>query len=156
MLTNTSGVTAHQALEEFHLLLRDCCLDHPLPRTMAARYQICRTALITGELNKCLPGFVRQCGSLLKFSEFIHLYDHEPATRAEFIEVSLGTCRAQVGLAPPRRCEADGGLNSPFQAASPSAASNVMPVLRSAERDVNDFFMSDSEVDASAFWESRD
>ena len=155
MLTNNTAVTAHQMLEEFHLLLRDCCLDHPAPRTMAVRYQICRLALMRGELHSGLPGFVRQCGSLLKFREFIHLYDHEPANRAEFIEVSLHPCWAQVGLAPPTRCEADGGVVSPFHAANTRAVSNEMPVLRSAEHDVNDF-MSDEEEDGSAFWGSRD
>ena len=150
MLTNNSGVTSHVILEEFHLLLRDCCIDHPVPRIMAARYQICRTALMTGELNTCLPGFVRQCGSLLKFREFIHLYDHEPAIRAEFINVSLHACWAKAGQAAPRRSAEDDRAVSPFHAVNRSAASNKMPVLRSAQADVNDF-MSDGEEDGSAF-----
>ena len=105
MLTSNSGATTHQALEEFHLLLRDCCFDQGLPRTLAVRYQICRTALMSGELKGRLPGFVRPCVSLLKFREFIHLYDHEPGPRLAFIDHVLEPCWAELRQAAPRAWE---------------------------------------------------
>ena len=78
-----------EALQEFHELLRVCSLDRPPPRQLPVRYQICRMVLMGSEMKQHLPGFVRQCVSSLKFREFIHLYDHDPKVRAEFIELSM-------------------------------------------------------------------
>ena len=143
MLANNSGNTADKVLEEFHLLLRDCCLDHTLPRTVAVRYQICRSALMAGALKAQLPGFVRQCVSLLKFREFIHLYDHDPAARVEFIDRSLDTCWAELGQERPR---ADGPVIQSEVAPVPAVASPT-PSFHSAESEHDDF-MRDEEEDS--------
>lgn len=93
----------HEALTEFHELLLVSSRDQPPPRYLAVRYQICRTALLTGRLKNSLPGFVRQCVSLLKFREFIHLYDGDLAERTKFIERSLEAAWTRLNKKPPQQ-----------------------------------------------------
>jgi hypothetical protein len=100
MLMTEIEMGVHQALEEFHELLRICSLEQSPPRYLAARYQVCRTALMTSKLRSYLPGFVRQCVSSLTFRQFICLYDHEPTVRMKFIDRSLESCWTQLNERP--------------------------------------------------------
>ena len=100
MLTPIKQMSDREALGEFHQLLRECCADKSPPRPLAVRYQICRMALMAGELKDHLPGYVRQCMSSLRFREFIHLYDHDPAVRIAFIDGSLRACWALLERRP--------------------------------------------------------
>jgi hypothetical protein len=93
----------HQALQELHDLLSDSSLNRPPSRDLAARYQVCRTTLMAGTLRPHLPGFVRQCVSLLKFREFICLYDRDPSPRLRFIDRSLENCWIKLNQPQPRR-----------------------------------------------------
>ena len=80
------------ALEEFHELLRGSARGHSPDRALPVRYQVCRTALITGPLRGYLPGFVIPCVSLYKFREFIALYDQDASQRLKFIDRALEDC----------------------------------------------------------------
>lgn len=101
MLMTEITLTEHQALEEFHEMLRECCDRRCPPRNMAAHYQRCRMILLSGEMRSSLPGFVTQCVSLVKFREFIHLYDPDTAVRLRFVDRSLENCLAHLPV-PPR------------------------------------------------------
>ena len=100
MMMPEISMSGHQALEEFHELLRVCSHEDTPPRYLAARYQACRMTLMTGELRTYLPGYVRQCVSALRFREFICLYDHDPAERTKFIDRSLEGCWTQLNERP--------------------------------------------------------
>ena len=100
MLSRDVALSDHQALDEFHALLRDCALGQAPPRHMPVRYQVCRTVLIAGDLRFYLPGFVRPCVSLYKFREFIFLYDQEPMQRLRLIDRSLEDCWTQLNERP--------------------------------------------------------
>lgn len=92
MLMPDFALSDHQALAEFHALLRDCAHGHSPGRHLPVRYQICRNALVTGTLRGHLPGFVAPCVSLYKFREFIALYDNDPKQRVKFVDRALETC----------------------------------------------------------------
>ena len=100
MLPYEVALSDHQALDEFHTLLRDCAQGQLPPRHLPARYQACRTVLITGALGSYLPGFVRTCVSLYKFRDFIFLFDHDPAHRVRFVDRSLEDCWTQLNERP--------------------------------------------------------
>ena len=88
------------ALEEFHELLRDAARWNSPSRELPVRYQVCRTALIAGQLSAWLPGYVRPCVSLYKFREFISLLDQDTAKRLRFIDRSLEDCWTQLNERP--------------------------------------------------------
>lgn len=100
MLPHEVALSVHEALDEFHALLRDCGLGQLPPRHMPVRYQVCRTVLITGALRTHLPGFVRTCVSLYKFREFIFLYDQDPTQRLRFIDRAMEECWTQLNERP--------------------------------------------------------
>ena len=100
MLTPDPVLSNHQALSEFHELLRECAMGQPPIRRMPVRYQICRTMLITGTLRSYLPGFVAPCVSLYKFREFIFLYDTDPVKRLRFVDRALEDCWTQLDERP--------------------------------------------------------
>ena len=89
-----------EALEELHELLRICCEDSCPPRHVAHRYQICRTTLLSGELELTLPGFLTQCPSSIRFRDFVHLYHRHPRRRIKFIDQLLSDCRAKLNMRP--------------------------------------------------------
>jgi hypothetical protein len=94
------ALSGEQALEELHELLRHSCQQQAPARQSAVRYQICRTAVMATELKSYLPGFVTQCVSLIKFREFICLYDHDPAARIRFVDRSLENCWTRLNQGP--------------------------------------------------------
>lgn len=84
-----------EALDELTELL---CATAPgvVPRRdAAARYMLCRQALLRAEIS--LPGFLIQCGSIYKFAEFIALYDPRPEARVAFVERAIEACRPAGG-----------------------------------------------------------
>jgi hypothetical protein len=97
MLTPASPLTDHQALTDFHALLRDACQDRPPSRPQSVLYQSCRATLMEGNLKAFLPGFVRQCMSIERFREFIHLYDRDPQVRIAFLDGELAAAWAHAG-----------------------------------------------------------
>jgi hypothetical protein len=100
VLPREAALSEHQALDEFHALLRQCAQGQVLSRDLPVRYQVCRTALITGRLRFHLPGFVRTCVSLYKFREFIFLYDPDATQRLRFVDRSLEDCWIQLNERP--------------------------------------------------------
>ena len=92
MLMPNLAMSEHEALAEFHDLLRDSAQGQSPARHLPVRYQVCRNALVTGPLRAYLPGFVRPCVSLYKFREFIALFDQDPAKRLKFIDRALEDC----------------------------------------------------------------
>ena len=107
MLMPDMELSAHQALEELHAVLREAAGEQSPGRYLPVRYQSCRTVLMTGALRPYLPGFVRQCVSLLQFREFIRLYHPEPAVRRRFIDLSLDNCWTQLNERPAHDVDPD-------------------------------------------------
>jgi hypothetical protein len=92
MLMPDLALSEHEALAEFHELLRDSAQGQSPARHLPVRYQVCRNALVTGPLRGYLPGFVKPCVSLYKFREFIALFDQDPTKRLKFIDRTLEDC----------------------------------------------------------------
>lgn len=107
MLMPDMELSVHQALDELHAVLRESAGEHGPSRYLPVRYQTCRTALMTGDLRPYLPGFVRQCVSLLQFREFIRLYHPEPDVRRKFIDRSLDACWTQLNERPRHDMDPD-------------------------------------------------
>jgi hypothetical protein len=101
------NISAHQALDELHAVLRQSAGDHGPSRYLPVRYQTCRSALMTGELRPYLPGFIRQCVSLMQFREFIRLYHPDSTVRQRFIDLSLQNCWTQLNERPAHDLDTD-------------------------------------------------
>ena len=84
-----SDIDAGEALAELEDILHLAAASQTsLPRGTALRYVSLRDFL----LNKAqvpLPGFLRQCLTIDRFREFIHLYHYRAEERDEFIHRSL-------------------------------------------------------------------
>lgn len=87
-----------EALAELKELLLLSAAGGSLQRLAATRYTICRDVLLRGELGSLLPGFLRQCLTLYRFHDFIHLYAPTQGERAQFVGDSLRACEMRAGL----------------------------------------------------------
>lgn len=99
----SAGVEASlaDALRELEeILLVAAASKAPLPRATAPRYVRLRETLLKSDFAASLPGFLRQCLTIDRFRDFIHLYHPEPAKRAEFLDLALrsGTCPRKRSL----------------------------------------------------------
>ncbi len=84
--------TALQALEEMQQILRTAASAGTPNRLAAVRYTECRGALLGSNLRPVLPGFLLQCVSVFKFTDFISLFDPRPQARIAFIDQALEPC----------------------------------------------------------------
>ena len=76
-----------EALSELQEILHlAAASSSSLPRVTAGTYVRLRQILLETDHSRSLPGFLRQCLTIERFRDFIHLYDPEPARRAEFLE----------------------------------------------------------------------
>lgn len=97
----TSGeLTMGAALTELKDLLRLAAAEGPPQRLAATRYTICREALLQSEVRSALPGFLRQCLTLDRFRDFIHLYTPDTHERIAFVNDALRPCESRLGLRP--------------------------------------------------------
>lgn len=82
--------TVAELLDELVQLLRAWAGGVRPDREAAGRYMACRTALLAAKIP--VPGFVVQCGSIHKFSEFIALYDPRLSARLAFLDAAFREC----------------------------------------------------------------
>lgn len=92
-------------LQELEDLLCDVAAGGPVNRAESTRYSNGRTRLIASPVRRLLPGFLHQCVSLLRYKEFITLYDPNIGERQRFVRRRLEPCREQLGV--PRRAEGE-------------------------------------------------
>ena len=155
MIAPEVEMTGHQALEELHELLRTCCHDRVPPRYVPNRYQVCRTALITGELRSLLPGFLTQCPSSMKFRDFIHLYDRDPEKRMTFVYRALDDCWAELNVQPAhtRPAQNTAKPRSGERPGHPQINRDERTAFMSAS-EVSDDFMAEAEFRSDGpFWD---
>jgi hypothetical protein len=88
------------ALSELKELLRLAAAEGSPQRLAATRYTVCREALLQSEVKTALPGFLRQCLTLDRFRDFIHLYTPDVHERTAFLDEALRRCEARLGLRP--------------------------------------------------------
>jgi hypothetical protein len=75
-------------------------------RSQAIAYARCHAVLLESPAKDLLPGFIYQCRTILKFKDFITLYDPDPALREAFVRKTFEQCRSMVeravahGLSP--------------------------------------------------------
>jgi hypothetical protein len=138
------GLSDELALGEMHELLRQSCQQQaPFFSRLAVRYQICRSALLSAGLKPYLPGFLMQCVSLIKFREFICLYDHDPVTRERFIDGALENCWTKLDQ------------NTEHDTSAPDDVVRVTMVRRDESRapgEIDDFMAGPEVDDESDFW----
>lgn len=84
--------TPVEALHELHEILLLIALEHSPQRLTATRYTLCRDILLHSELSPSLPGFLRQCLTVDRFRDFIHLYDASLEARMGLVEDALRGC----------------------------------------------------------------
>lgn len=91
---------AADALRELVELMRAAAPGGMPRRDAATRYMQCRQALLQSRHRSMLPGFLMQCGSIFKFSEFITLYDPGVAARLAFVDAAFLACRRSLDTGP--------------------------------------------------------
>lgn len=64
-----------------------------LGRQHAVAYLGLRSELLESDLGKLLPGFMYQCVTVMRFKEFISLYDPDAMLRVAFIDTMINRCR---------------------------------------------------------------
>ena len=75
-------------------------------REHAVEYLNLRQRLLDSPIGKLLPGFLYQCVTIVRFKDFISLYDPETALRVAFIDRMIDRCLAlRPGAAPQPRDE---------------------------------------------------
>lgn len=87
-----------EAYLELKELLRLAASGASPQRLTATRYTACREALMRSEVGDVMPGFLRQCLTLYRFHDFIHLYTPEQSERLALIETALRGCESKLGL----------------------------------------------------------
>lgn len=93
-------LTPDQAMSELKELLRMAAGNFFLQRFTATRYTICREALLRSPLSSALPGYLRQCLTISRFHDFIHLYDPSIEARLAFIEATFAVGEVTARSAP--------------------------------------------------------
>jgi hypothetical protein len=82
--------TLAEALRELQEMLHLAAASTAsLPRAAAPTYVRLRDTLLKSGLAGTLPGFLQQCLTIDRFQDFIHLYDRDPARRAEFLNTAF-------------------------------------------------------------------
>lgn len=99
-----------EAYLELKELLRLAATGASPQRLTATRYTACREALIRSEIGDVMPGFLRQCLTLDRFHDFIHLYTPDVGERLALVETALRGCEAKLGLR--RSYDVFGDLNA--------------------------------------------
>ena len=96
---NQEPIAAEAFAELKELLLLAASGGSP-QRVAATRYTICRDTLFRSDLGSLMPGFLRQCLTIYRFHDFIHLYAPTLEERAQFVGESLRACDPRVGVRP--------------------------------------------------------
>lgn len=91
---------AADALDELIALMHAAAPGGIPRRDAATRYMQCRQVLMLSPHRDSLPGFLIQCGSLSRFSEFIVLYDPTVATRVRLVNAAFAACRQSIAATP--------------------------------------------------------
>jgi hypothetical protein len=87
---NGQQITAAEALAELEEILQLAAASGTsLPRGTALRYVAVRDLLLKNGYQGQLPAYVRQCLTVDKFREFIHLYHFDHQERLAFIANSF-------------------------------------------------------------------
>lgn len=92
--------TPTDALAELQEILRLAAHEGTPQRFAAARYTICRDAVLKSDLRPALPGFLLQCLTFSRFHDFIHLYHPDPAARLAFLDESFRSFTSRVRSRP--------------------------------------------------------
>jgi hypothetical protein len=87
-----------EALGELKALLLTAAGPGSPQRVAATRYTICRDVLLGSEFSSHLPGFLRQCLTIFRFKDFIHLYAPTQEERAQFLSDALRASETRAGL----------------------------------------------------------
>lgn len=90
---DTGGI---DLLDEIEALLRSVARGAAVNRAEASAYSRVRSGLLDSPLKDMLPGFLFQCLTILKFREFITLYDPDIAFRDRFVARAFDRCRSAV------------------------------------------------------------
>lgn len=83
-----------EVFDRFGALLQSIAAGLPVDRSAAMHYSEYRSMLLDSPYRDVLPGFVLQCMSVLKYREFISLYDPAARAREAFVRDLLAGCRA--------------------------------------------------------------
>lgn len=86
------GVDA--AFVELYDLLRAIAEGKAPDRREAVAYASRRAILLASPQSNLLPGFLTQCLTVVRYRDFITLYDPDPAVRARFVGTAFDRCRA--------------------------------------------------------------
>ena len=70
-----------------------------LAREHAVAYIEVRARLLKSEIGDMLPGFLYQCRTVVRFSDFISLYDPDTELRIAFIDSMIDRCRRLPAVA---------------------------------------------------------
>jgi hypothetical protein len=87
-----------EALAELKALLVTAAGPGSPQRVAATRYTMCRDVLLRSELGSLLPGFLRQCLTIFRFHDFIHLFAPTQEERTQFLIESFRASEAKAGL----------------------------------------------------------
>jgi len=92
-MVDVTPIDAHEAYAMFDALLMTIARGLSFTRSDAMVYAQCQSRLLESAYRDRLPGFCFQCTSILKFREFISLYDGRPSAREAFIRSEMARCR---------------------------------------------------------------
>lgn len=93
MMADATPTDSHEAFALFDTLLMSIARGLTINRSDAMVYAQCQSRLLDSAYRDRLPGFCVQCTSILKFREFISLYDGRPAAREAFVRSEMARCR---------------------------------------------------------------
>jgi len=93
-MVDVAPIDAHEAFATFDALLVAVARGLAVTRSDAMVYAQCQSRLLESPYRDRLPGFCFQCTSILKFREFISLYDGRPPAREAFIRSEMARCRS--------------------------------------------------------------
>jgi hypothetical protein len=90
------------AIDELEELLCSVARGVLPNRSHAIDYSRCHVTLLESSVKDLLPGFIYQCRTILKFKDFITLYDPDTALREAFVRKTFEQCRSMVERAVAR------------------------------------------------------
>jgi hypothetical protein len=93
-MIDPASIDIDEAFVRFDALLQAIAAGLSVDRSAAMQYSEYRSMLLDSPYHDFLPGFVFQCMSVLKYREFISLYDPAARAREAFARDLLGECRA--------------------------------------------------------------
>ena len=98
-LIQETGVS--DLLDRIRILLVYAAEGGVMAREHSVIYADLRSRLLGSSAGKLLPGFMYQCVTLARFSDFISLYDPDIILRVSFIDRMIERCRDMQAPADP-------------------------------------------------------